>query len=243
MNTITIYTGVTMKKSILIVFLFAFIVTLFSACSMDPPEQERLLAEKAFRSAGIGKDCDKENYLAAEALLKQAREAVSNKEYEQAKELFLAVKKKSDAIVEYYRSHPDECMPRKVVKDDVAVEEEVQDPSEDPNMEMPVIHFVFNESTIRAEDEELVDRVGRWLNNFEEISLQIEGHADERGSIDYNMSLGEKRAREVQNRLIQMGVSRDRLRIISYGEERPVNTGHTESAWDENRRAEFTRLN
>lgn len=242
-----IYEGVAMRKSIFIVLLVAFASILFSSCSMDPPEQERLLAEKAFRNAAIGKDCDKENYLAAEALLKQAREAINNKEYEKAKELFLAVKEKSDAVAEYYRSHPDECMPKKEeddsdgAGDDVA--EEVADPASDPNMELPIIHFEFNESAIRAEDMELVERVSRWLSNFEEISLQIEGHADERGSIDYNMSLGENRAREVMNKLIQLGIARNRLRIISYGEERPADTGHSESAWDENRRAEFTRLN
>lgn len=245
-NITQIYKGDIMRKSIFIVLLLAFTSILLSSCSMEPPEQERLLAEKAFRNAAIGKDCDKENYLAAEELLKQAREAINDKDYEKAKELFLAVKKKSDAVMEYYRSHPDECMPKKEddsdgAEDDVA--EEIQDPADDPNMEMPVIHFEFNESAIRAEDEQLVERVAKWLGNFEEISLQIEGHADERGSIDYNMSLGEKRAREVMNRLIQLGVARNRLRIISYGEERPADTGHTESAWDENRRAEFTRLN
>ena len=242
-----IYEGAIMRKSIFIVLLIAIASLLFTACSPEPPEQERLLAEKAFRNAAVGKDCDKENYLAAEALLKKAREAVNNKEYDKAKELFIAVKKKSDAIAEYYRSHPDECMPKKEeddssgASDDVA--EEVEDPASDPNMELPIIHFEFNESAIRSEDMELVERVARWLSNFEEISLQIEGHADERGSIDYNMSLGEKRAREVMNKLIQLGIARNRLRIISYGEERPANSAHNESAWDENRRAEFTRLN
>ncbi len=241
--------GVYMMKRLFLIFMITVgAVLLLSSCSPEPPEQERLLAEKAFRDAGIGKDCDKEDYLAAEALLKKAREEINKKNYDKAKELFLAVKKKSDAIMKYYRTHPDECMPKKSDADDTKgadddVAEEVEDPASNPNMELPIIHFEFNEYTIRPEDEQLVERVARWMNNFEEVSLQIEGHADERGSVDYNMSLGEKRAREVMNKLVQLGVARDRLRIISYGEERPINPGHNEDAWYENRRVEFTRLN
>jgi peptidoglycan-associated lipoprotein len=81
------------------------------------------------------------------------------------------------------------------------------------------------------------------MKNFPERVVRIEGHADERGSIDYNMSLGEKRADEVKKRLLQAGIDSKRVKIVSYGEERPVDPGSNESAWFKNRRAEFKRVN
>jgi peptidoglycan-associated lipoprotein len=69
--------------------------------------------------------------------------------------------------------------------------------------------------------------------------VQIEGHCDERGTVEYNLALGERRAQSVKNFLSQLGVESSRLSTISYGEEKPVVQGHTEDAWLKNRRAEF----
>ena len=69
--------------------------------------------------------------------------------------------------------------------------------------------------------------------------IQIEGHCDERGTVEYNLALGERRAQSVKNFLTQLGVEGARLSTISYGEEKPVVQGHTEDAWAKNRRAEF----
>lgn len=69
--------------------------------------------------------------------------------------------------------------------------------------------------------------------------VQIEGHCDERGSIEYNLALGERRANSVKNYLVQVGVDGSRLSTISYGEEKPAAEGHSESTWAKNRRAEF----
>jgi peptidoglycan-associated lipoprotein len=77
------------------------------------------------------------------------------------------------------------------------------------------------------------------LKAYPNFGLAIEGHCDERGTIDYNLALGEKRADSVRGYLASLGVERDRIRIITFGEERPVDAGHTEAAWSKNRRAEF----
>jgi peptidoglycan-associated lipoprotein len=69
--------------------------------------------------------------------------------------------------------------------------------------------------------------------------IQIEGHCDERGTVEYNLALGERRAQSVKNFLTQLGVEAARLSTISYGEEKPVVQGHAEDAWVKNRRAEF----
>ncbi|MFO7736520.1 MAG: OmpA family protein [bacterium] len=234
-----------MNKKLLTLLLLFFIGISFSGCA-KPPKEERAMAEKAFRQAAVGRDCDRENYLAAEELLKKARESWNNKNYKESKKLFEAVKEKSDAVVEYYRTHPDECLPQEEEEETDKIEEEVPevlDPVEDPDMVFPVIHFEFDRHEIRAEDESKLDDMAQWMKNFPEVSIRVEGHTDERGSVDYNMALGEKRALAVLNALVQRGIDKERLSIISYGEERPVDTRSNEDAWFENRRAEFKRMN
>jgi peptidoglycan-associated lipoprotein len=71
------------------------------------------------------------------------------------------------------------------------------------------------------------------------LTLVIEGHCDERGTTEYNLALGERRARVAYDYLVILGVSPDRLSIVSFGEERPADAGHTEEAWSKNRRDEF----
>ncbi|MBO4441254.1 OmpA family protein [bacterium] len=227
------------------------IVLLLIGCSEKPPKEEREMAEKAFKDALLGKDCDKENFLAAEELVNQAREAINNQKYDEAKTLFLAAKERADAIAKYVREHPDECTPKnqeggEEEESGSIAEKSFVDETGDPNnpdMEFPVIHFEFDQATIYAEDMPLVEMMISWMQNFPEKVVRIEGHADERGSIDYNLSLGEKRAIEVKTKLLQAGIDPQRIKIISYGEEQPVDPASNEDAWFKNRRAEFKRVN
>ncbi len=78
-----------------------------------------------------------------------------------------------------------------------------------------------------------------WLKAHTALNVVVHGHCDERGSIEYNLALGERRANSVREYLTSLGVSRSRIRIVTFGEERPANRGHDESAWSQNRRAEF----
>ena len=78
-----------------------------------------------------------------------------------------------------------------------------------------------------------------WLNQNRTISAMIEGHCDERGTSEYNMALGEKRAETTKSFLVRAGVAASRLETVSFGEERPFDSGHTEAAWSKNRRAHF----
>lgn len=230
------------KKGIM--SLVVLVIALLAVSCTQPPEEERRLAEKAFRDAALAKDCDRENYVAAEELLNKAREAYAKEKYDEAKELFVKVKEKSDAMLEYYRTHPDECMPQKKVemKKEKVVEFDKDDPA-NPNMEFPLIHFEYNKYDIRDEDQAYVKRIYQWMNNFQEAVIRAEGHADERGSIDYNMALGEKRAQAVKKALIMLGVDENRIKTISYGEERPASDGHDEDSWYQNRRVEAVKTN
>lgn len=101
------------------------------------------------------------------------------------------------------------------------------------------IYFDFDKYNIRAEEKANLDLNAKWLKLNSGVKLRIEGHADERGETEYNLALGDKRARTVSKYLGDMGVSSSRLSTVSYGEEKPAVNGHDESAWSKNRRAEF----
>ena len=102
-----------------------------------------------------------------------------------------------------------------------------------------VIYFEFDQSTIRSEFIDVLRAHAAYLNANRSTTMRIEGHADERGSREYNIGLGERRANAVRNFLEAEGVSPAQLNILSYGEERPVAVGHDEVSWAENRRAEL----
>jgi peptidoglycan-associated lipoprotein len=101
------------------------------------------------------------------------------------------------------------------------------------------IHFDFDKADIRAGDSGLLDANADWLKSHAEMLLMIEGHCDERGTNEYNLALGERRARAVRDYLVSHGVAADRITLVSYGEERPICTDSTEACWSQNRRAEF----
>lgn len=102
------------------------------------------------------------------------------------------------------------------------------------------IYFAYDQSTVSAEGQSTLQEIGALMKEVPEITVRIEGHADERGTNDYNMALGERRAKSVNDYLASYGVQGSRLSTISYGEEKPAMEGHDESAWAKNRRVEFT---
>jgi len=101
------------------------------------------------------------------------------------------------------------------------------------------INFEFDKSTILPKFTVILDAHSKFLVDNAAKSVTIEGHADEKGTPEYNIALGERRALAVSNYLQNMGVAESQITIVSYGEEKPANFGHNESAWTENRRAEL----
>jgi peptidoglycan-associated lipoprotein len=101
------------------------------------------------------------------------------------------------------------------------------------------VHFDYDQSDIRAEDVATMNAKVPILQANSAVTLRIAGHTDERGSDEYNLALGERRAAAAKRYLVDRGISDSRIETISYGEERPVAQGHDESAWSQNRRAEF----
>lgn len=101
------------------------------------------------------------------------------------------------------------------------------------------VHFDYRSSAIGAEARKILDQNVVFLIANPKVELQIEGHADERGSAQFNLILGEKRAMSVREYLSLRGVDERRMVVLSLGKERPVELGHDESAWAKNRRANF----
>lgn len=102
-----------------------------------------------------------------------------------------------------------------------------------------VFYFAFDSSEIQASDRPSVEAHGTYLAQHPSVEVTLEGHTDERGSREYNLALGERRAKAVSRLILLMGASPDQVKIVSYGEERPAMEGHDESAWKFNRRVEI----
>lgn len=102
------------------------------------------------------------------------------------------------------------------------------------------VFFDFNSSSIRGDQEQTLDRLIVWLNRNDDVRALIGGHADERGTTEYNLALGERRANAAREYLIAGGIAGARLQTVSFGEERPAGVGSNENVWTQNRRAQFT---
>lgn len=115
------------------------------------------------------------------------------------------------------------------------------DPLDDPNslLAKRVVYFDFDKSDIKGDFRAVIQAHAEYLASHSDVSITLEGHADERGTREYNIALGERRANAVQRMLTLQGASASQIRVVSYGEERPAALGHDEDAWSLNRRAEF----
>lgn len=102
-----------------------------------------------------------------------------------------------------------------------------------------LIFFEYDSAEIKPEYQELIVAHGKYLASYPDIKIRLEGHTDERGSREYNLALGEERAKSVRRLLLLQGVADDNLNIVSFGEELPLDLGHEESAWQQNRRVEL----
>jgi peptidoglycan-associated lipoprotein len=101
------------------------------------------------------------------------------------------------------------------------------------------VHFAFDSYELDEGARQILRDNAEWLKDNAKVRVEIEGHCDERGTVEYNLSLGERRAAAVRDYLVSLGIDAGKIRIVSYGKERPADPGHNDSAWAKNRRAEF----
>lgn len=99
------------------------------------------------------------------------------------------------------------------------------------------VFFDFDRSSIRADQRPVLQRQAEWMGRYPDVRVQVEGHADERGTREYNLALGQRRANSARDVLVASGVNGARISTISYGKDRPAALGSDEAAWAQNRRA------
>lgn len=116
-------------------------------------------------------------------------------------------------------------------------------PSVEPKVEenLKTVHFDYDSSVLTPKTQEILLENVAWLRANPQVPIIIEGHCDERGTVEYNLALGDRRAKETKKFLVNNGINPERIYVISYGKERPVDPGHGEVHWWKNRRAEFKR--
>ena len=118
-------------------------------------------------------------------------------------------------------------------------------PPEEPEeaiYDLEMVYFAYDKSIITTAFGEALQKNYEWIAENPDVQIQLEGHCDERGTNEYNLALGERRAKAVFDYLINLGASPSQFSLVSFGEERPADHGSNEVAWRKNRRVEFTRL-
>ncbi len=185
--------------------------------------------------------------LEAERAAEEAREAKEDKEAQEIKERELArireaqeAKERESARVK--EEEAKKAMGREFEKSMVAKKERGIEGEVFESKLLKDIHFEFDKYDIRQKDEEILRENAAFLNKNPKMKVQIEGHCDEKGTSEYNLALGERRANAAKKYLVALGISSNRLSTISYGEERPVDPSHSEEAWAKNRRAHIVVL-
>ena len=105
------------------------------------------------------------------------------------------------------------------------------------------VFFATNESVLTTASRETLRKQAAWLRKNSDVTIVLEGHADERGTREYNLALGERRANSAKDYLMTYGISSDRISVLSYGKERPVDSGSNPLAWSKNRRSVSVKAN
>ena len=115
----------------------------------------------------------------------------------------------------------------------------LKEAAEKANFESEDVHFEFDQAILSETDKQILNKKAKWLKDNPAAKASIEGHCDERGSAEYNLALGQRRADATMAYMTSLGIEASRLSTISYGKEKPLDPGHDEAAWAKNRRAHF----
>ena len=201
------------RKSICIgimTVIFCISMMLMTGCAKKAVSKDEGLVAGEKKAAAAQSEADiKKKEAEAAAKEEAARKLAAEQQKEDAKELAL----KRDAAA-------------------AATAEKEQAAFED-------IYFVFDKATIEPEAREILKRLASLLGGNKNYSLVIEGHCDERGTVEYNLALGQRRADAAMKYLVDLGLDKESIKTITYGKERPLDPGHDEEAWAKNRRAHF----
>lgn len=216
-------------------FVWLMLVTIlasavsFSGCKKGSEPTDVL--ESARRSLSVGdiERCAKEEFAQARKLLADAEQAVKDKRYDRAEELAREAAAQAQHARRVAEANP-ECQP-KAPEEPKPVD---NTPSTTSAHEFSTVYFNFDSSELTSEARRTLEGHGREMRANESLRIRVEGHCSEEGTPEYNLALGNRRARIVREFLVNYGIDGSRIDTISYGEERPAGRG------EQNRRAEFT---
>ena len=232
-----------MKKNLIIATLVVFAcssVFLLSSCAKKqvvseekeitaPPKVVVKVEEEKPPAVEVAKEVKEE-----EKAIKKAEEA----KIEELKEVEIAKKKVAEEKAVEEKIAEEKIIEEKIVEEK-AREEKVWEDRRGIRFEAEPVYFDFDKSFIRSEYRPVLREKAGFLKDNPNVRTRIEGNCDERGSNEYNLALGERRAENAKNFLLSLGISPDRIETISYGEERPLAVGHSEDSWAQNRRDDF----
>jgi len=220
------------------------VLLLAAGCPKNIPQAEIDATKTALAGLDETADCAPETTRAAREMWENAQALLREERFEEAKTALLAARR----LAEKARQ---ECQEKKK-RQAAAKPPPPAAPAPQPaaaSTELPAgpdklqtVFFGFNEARLTDEARQRLEQNAEYLRRHPAVRVQVEGHCDERGSTEYNLALGERRALAVKGFLVKLGIEPGRLEIISYGEERPLDPGSGEQAWARNRRAEFREL-
>jgi peptidoglycan-associated lipoprotein len=194
-------------------------------------------AEQALLDAEARKRCASEKYAAAEKLLDEARALVKAEKYEEAERKANAAKKAALEAKAEADARWEEC--NRVNQVVEKAKETPKDGGGEVAAQLSTVYFAFDSAELTPSMRSTMDQNVLWARQNPKTGLLLEGHTDERGSVEYNLALGERRAKTAKQYMVQSGIPASRLDIISYGEEKPVAFGNSEDDFQRNRRVEF----
>lgn len=217
---------------------------LIAGCA-SAPRKQLAEAQSALTDAYEASECAPEEYAAARKMLERAQAKSDAGEYDQARELAVAARDLARKAAQVAKDNYERCKK----KNEAVVEEsdddedgaaaELMQPGFDDEWQLQTVYFGFNIAQLSADAQSVLKKNAEWMIKNVGVRVTVAGHCDARGSTEYNLALGETRAGAVKKYLVSLGVPPDRLAIISYGEEVPIEDGLTEAAYSRNRRAEF----
>jgi len=133
----------------------------------------------------------------------------------------------------------EKALREKALQEEAARREAAAREAASKTVSLEPVFFDFDQWSIREDQKEVMAKNSQWLKSNPNVKVRLEGHCDERGTAEYNLALGQKRAEGVKSFLEGLGISSQRMATISYGEERPLDPGHNEEAWAKNRRVDI----
>jgi peptidoglycan-associated lipoprotein len=188
----------------------------------------------AFSSVFLLSSCAKKQVMTEEKEMKAPAKVEEEKPVAAAKEEVAKEEAKVERLKELEAAKKEE--PAKIDEEKAWMERRAA------KFEAESIYFDFDKSFIKLEYRPILNEKAAFLKDYPEMRVRIEGNCDERGTNEYNLALGERRANSAKNFLVSWGIAADRIEIISYGEERPRGLGHNEDSWSQNRRDDFVLI-